>query len=197
MKGREGLACGGPDFEGAADALAVAGGQADGRLRVHLGQPCVQGGPAQLLGLLVDLGAHLRVGRGDVVQALQQRLEVQHGAAHQQRCFAACTNVAYQPGRVFGKFCRAVAVQRVQRVDQVVRHGGQFFAAGFGRANVHASVNQGRVDADDFCAALGLQGLGQGQCRCGFAAGRGAHDGDGVGAAHAAAVAMSTGRPWR
>jgi hypothetical protein len=33
----------------------------------------------------LDLRTHLRVGLGHGVQAFAQRLEVQHGAAHQQR----------------------------------------------------------------------------------------------------------------
>jgi hypothetical protein len=37
----------------------------------------------------------------------------------------------------------------IRDVDQVVRHLRQFGGAGFGRANVHAAVDQRRVHADD------------------------------------------------
>jgi hypothetical protein len=74
-----------PHLQGALDALAVAGRQALGGDRVHLGQQGVHGGPADVGGLGIQRGAHLRVGGRHLVQSLKQRLEVQHGAAHQQR----------------------------------------------------------------------------------------------------------------
>jgi len=43
----------------------------------------------------------------------------------------------------------AVTLQRIEDVDQVVRHLREFGRGGLGGADVHAAVNQRRVDADD------------------------------------------------
>ena len=104
-----------------------------------------------------------------VVQAFHKGLEVQHGATHQQRQFAARSDVCHQAPRIDGKFSRAVGVQRVADVDQMVRHRCQLFCRGFGCANVHAAVNQGGVDADD----LHRPTLCNRQCGCRFAGGGG------------------------
>jgi hypothetical protein len=66
----------------------------------------------------------------------------------------------------------AVSVQRIADVDQVMRHSGQFCRTGLGRANVHAAINQSRIDADDFYRMGVCKGLCNGECPCGFSAGR-------------------------
>ena len=135
----------------------------------------MHGRPADAGGLGVQPGAHLGVGGGHVVDAVEQRLEIQHGATHQQRDGAAGADLSDQALGVLHELGRAVRLQRVEDVDQVVGHGGPLLQAGFGGADVHAAVDQGRVHADDFTglAALGQDG-GQGQRAVGFTGSRGA-----------------------
>jgi hypothetical protein len=79
-----------PHLQRALDALAVAGrqpravtGSTCASSACSAGQPFLGGASAS------SCGAHRGVGRGHVVQAVEQRLEIQHGAAHQQRQAAA------------------------------------------------------------------------------------------------------------
>jgi hypothetical protein len=108
------------------------------------------------------------IGRGHGVQAVAQRLEVQHGAAHQQRQAATTTDLGGQSGGIGRETRCGVDLRRLDEIDQVVRYGGPFSGTGFGRADVHAAVDEGRVDADDLDRQLGGQGQGHG----GLAAGR-------------------------
>lgn len=110
----------------------------------------MQGRPAFVGGFGLQYSTQGRVGLGHVVQAVAQGLEIKHGAADQQGQLAACIDLGDQPPGIGHKLRRAIGLQRVADIDQVVRHGGQFGAAGFGRAYVHAAVDQGRIDADDF-----------------------------------------------
>ncbi len=169
-----------PHLQRTLDALAVTGCQAGSRGRVYQGQFGMQRGPALLGGLRFQLRAHVGVGGGHVVNAVEQRLEVQHGAAHQQRQRAARADLGHQPGGVLHKLGRAVGLQRVADVDEVVRHGGKLVGRGLGGADVHAAVDQGRIDADDLDrqTLLGQHG-GQGQGPSGFTRRRGARQGDG------------------
>ena len=77
------------------------------------------------------------------------------------------------------KLSGAVGLQGIENVDQVVRYGGLLVAGGFGGANVHAAIDQGRIHADDFTglAALG-QYSGQRQSSIGFAGCGGASNGN-------------------
>ena len=117
-----------------------------------------------------NFGANGGVGAGHVVQPVKQCLEVQHGAAHQQRQLAASVDVGDEPRSVSCKFSRAVGMQRVADIDQVVRHAGQLSRRRLGRADVHAPVHQRRIDADDFDLHHPGNGKGGGCfARCGGA----------------------------
>jgi len=180
VKARQRLARDMPHLQRTLNALAVAGGQARGRHWVHTRQLGMQGRPALLGRLGFDLGAHLGVGGGHVVNAIKQGLEVQHGAAHQQWQCAARADLGDEPGGVLHKLGGAVGLQRIADVDEVVRHGGALVGRGLGGANVHAPVHQGRVHADDLDRpALFAQHGGQRQCAGGLARRRGARQGDG------------------
>ena len=148
----------------------------------------MHGGPAQLGGLRVQHGAHVGVGCGHIVEPVHQRLEIQHGAAHQQRYGLAGADFIDQLLRVAHELGRAVGLQRIDDVDEVMRDGGQLCRRGLGRADVHAFVDQGRIHADDLGLLPALcQALGQCQrCRS-LARGSGAGNGDtgqGVGSSH-------------
>ena len=134
----------------------------------------MQGRPTQCCSLNVQLGANARVAGGHVVHALKKCLEVEHGAPHQQGQGATAADVGNQLARIAGEFGGAVSLQWVADVDQVVWYLCQLFFGGFGGANVHAAVHQGRVHAHDFARPA------RGQCqsrRC-FAAGGRAGNGN-------------------
>jgi hypothetical protein len=133
----------------ALDALRVAGVQAGGGVRVDPRQLGVQRRPALGLGLGVDLRTQHRFASGEFGEPVAQRLHIEQGAADEQRQPAACGNLRGQALGVAHEGRRRVALQRVVRVDQVMRHGGPLGRRGFGRADVHAAVDQRRVDADD------------------------------------------------
>ena len=119
----------------------------------------MQGRPALGQRLGGNVGANLRIGAGHGVHALGQRFEIQHSAANEHRELAARADGAYQCVGIAGKVGCVVSLQWVADIDQVVRHYCQFLGAGFGRANVHAAIHQGRVHADDFA----VKGLRNGQ----------------------------------
>ena len=177
QQGRHGLAGQGDDFQRAADALRVLRRQARGRDGVLLRQTRMHGGPADGGRIHFQLGAQGRIGAGQVVEAIGQALEVQHGAADQQRQLAACGDLAHQAQRIVAELRHGIRIERVDDVDQMMRYLGQFFLRRLGRANIHAPVNEGGIDGND----LGRDGLRDGQRTGRLAAGRGAHDGDGQG----------------
>ncbi len=150
MEVRQGQAAGAVDLQRTLDALAVCGCQAGGGHRIHLRQFGVHRRPAFLLRLGFDGGAQDGLRRWHGVYAVEQGFDIQHGPAHQQRQAIAPGDLADQGLRVLHKFGGAVGLQRIADVDQVVRHRGQFGGARFGGANVHATVDQRRVHADDF-----------------------------------------------
>ena len=83
------------------------------------------------------------IGGGHFIQALDQGLEVQQGATHQQRQAAARIDLADQAPGILREARCAVALGGVEDVDEVV---GNLFALarrGLGRADVQASVDQG------------------------------------------------------
>lgn len=163
-----------PDLERACDALAVARRQASCGDRVDFGQLGMQGRPADLGRLTGNVFAHLGVRRRHVVQTVDQGLEIQHGAAHQQRLPAPLSDLLNQDQRIASKLRGAVGLAWVADINQVVGHGRQFVGCGLGRAHIHAPVDQGRIHADDFHRPA----LSQGQGGCGFPRGGRAGEGD-------------------
>lgn len=134
-------------------------------------------------------GAHRRIGLGHVRQPAQQGVEVQAGAAGQDRDAPARGDLFHRPARVGGELGGRIGLPRLAHVDQMVRRRHLFGRAGLGRADVQAAVDQGRVDADD----LRVQALRPIQRERGLARGGRAHQGDGerarvVGGGHAGAA---------
>ena len=161
------------------DALAVVGGQACGGERVNLRQLGMQRGPTCGLATGFKAGTHGGVGTRQIVNAVQQCLEVQHGATHEQRRSTPRLDFTHKAFRIGHKLGGAVSLQRVTDIDQVVRHQGKLLRSGLGGADVHAPVHQGGIDADEFSPpALQSPVRGQGHRQRGFAAGGGACDAD-------------------
>ena len=131
-------------------------------------------------------------------EAVDDGLDVQAGAAHEQRPMAARFDRADRfPREVLGPHDRPVLV-RVGHVDQMVRHGRALGERRLGGSDVHRAVHLHRVERDD----LDVTGRGRECERERRLAGRGrtdqgempAHAGDAVtgirirrrrGAAHA------------
>ncbi|MCY1515204.1 hypothetical protein D9M68_497800 [compost metagenome] len=162
MEARQRLAAAFPHLERALDALAVLRCEPRGGDGVDLRQPRMHGRPAERGGFGVQARAHGGVGRGHGVDAVEQRLEVQHGAAHEQRQRAARADGVDEPRGVGDEGGGAVAVARIEDVDQVVRHRGLLGGGGLGGADVHAAVDQRRVDADDLDRLQPGHGQGDG-----------------------------------
>ena len=176
MPVRQGLAGLVPDFQRAADALAVVGGEALRGGGIDLAQASVERRPAVAQRFLFDLGADGGIGGRHVVQALEQGLEVEHGAADQQGQVATRLDRLHGGAGVLHEACCAVALQGIDQVDQVVRGYGQFFRRRLGGADVHLAVDQGGIDTDDFHRQLPVLVcvLGQRQRCGGLATGGGA-----------------------
>ena len=75
------------------------------------------------------------------------RSAVHHGAAG--RHAAARADLVDQAQRVGAEFGRRVRLRGVQDVQQMLRHARLLGGRGFGGADVHASVDRGRIDVDD------------------------------------------------
>jgi hypothetical protein len=89
--------------------------------RVDAHQFIVQSLPAKASRLFLDAGPNDGVGGRQRREPLQQRLEIEHGAAHQQRNAAAVGNLFHLPQRILAKIGRRIAHGGVQDVDQPVR----------------------------------------------------------------------------
>ena len=173
VPGRQGLAGEPPDFERALDALRVGRRQARGGGRVDAGKLGMQRRPAARGGLGIDARAHPGIGLGHGVQAFAQGLEVQHRAADQQGQVSALRDLVDEPPRVGHEARRGIGLRRIEDVDQVVRHLGALGSAGLGGADVHAAVDEGRIDADDLHRPLARHGARKGHRHRRLAAGRG------------------------
>ena len=173
VKRRHGLPRCAVNLQRTRDSLRVSGGQSRCRHGVYRRQLCVQRRPAQGLCFSCNGGADGGVGARHVVQAVKQGLEVKHGAPDQQRQSAPGMNLMDELTCIRHELGRAVGLQRVADIDQVVRHTGQLCRRGFGGANVHAPVHQGGVNADDLHADLRRYGKGGGCLARGGGSGQG------------------------
>ena len=138
------------DLERALDALRVVAARGAPRVAgsTAASSACSAGQPARAARASI-VGAHRGVGFGQRVEAVEQRLEVEHRAADEQRHRAARADRRDRRARVGDEARRRVALGRIDDVDQVVRHRGALGRARLGGADVHAAVDQRRVDADD------------------------------------------------
>ena len=139
-----------PHLQGTADALGIAGRKARGRRGVDACKLRMQGWPAQGVRLRFDGRANRRIGLGQIIQPFEQGFEIQQGAAHQHGQLATLADGRHQVLCIARKVGGVVGLCRVANVQQVVRHGGALLRAGFRGANVHITVDQGGIHADDF-----------------------------------------------
>ncbi|MNZ73634.1 hypothetical protein D3C78_920520 [compost metagenome] len=160
------------DLQRTDQALRVVGVDACGRLRVHFGELAVQLGQTQRLRPGLEFGTHRSVSRRHVRQAIDQCLVVEHGATDQQRDFAARGDFGHGLKGIGAKLRSRVALGRVANIDKTMWMGSQYLLGGLGAADVHAAVDEGRVDADQ----LAGQDLGQLDGKVGLAGRRRAHE---------------------
>jgi hypothetical protein len=162
------------NLQRAADPLGIVRRQPGRRQRIHPCQFGVQGRPAAFSGLgLYSLAQH-RIGFRQIVQAIQQRAEIKHGAADQQGHPAACGDFGHQTPRIVTECRSRVGFRGIANVQQMMRREGKRFGIRFGRADIHATVDQRRIDTDDFQRKM----LDQMDCERGLARGGGSHQKD-------------------
>ena len=104
-------------------------------------------------------------------------MKVKQGAADQKRNAPTLVNRLHLAQRIGAEFSRGIGLGGVPDINQPVRCPLEFLGAGFGRADVHAPVDLGRIHADDF----DRQHIMQRQRQRGLAGSRGAHEADGNG----------------
>ena len=153
------------DFNCTVDALRIGGLQTLCRDGVKLCQLRVQIRPAMRFGLRVNLGANRRVGFGQFSEWFKQCLDIQHRPTDQYGQIAPRVNLVYQARGIGGKLRRAVRFGWLNDVNQMVRAKCAFSQCRFCCADVHATIHQSRIHADDFNWAR----LCECQSQCGFA----------------------------
>ena len=82
----------------------------------------VQRRPSEPRGTRVDSGSQLRIGGGQRGQASDQRIEVEHRAAHQHGQRTTTPNRVDGSERIGDKITRAVALVGFTQIEQVVRN---------------------------------------------------------------------------
>ena len=127
---------------------------------------------AVLRDLGIQFGAQCGIGLRQRTQAFAQCLEVQHGAADQQRNLAARGDVGHQAQCIVAEGGGGIGLGRGDDVDQVVRCAGEGGGIRLGGADVHVAEHQRGIDADE----LHRQALHQFHGDAGLAAGGGAHE---------------------
>ena len=174
MQGGQGFSGQFDDFQCALDSLGVVRFEPLCGFRVQFGQSGMQGWPSGLCGFFIQSGTDGRVGFGEVVQSFCQRVEIQHGAADEQRQFSALYDALNEREGVFAKLCCRIGIGRVNDVDEVVRNGGLFFAGWFCGADVHVTIDEGGINGDDFAWDM----AGDFERGGGFSGSCRSHDGD-------------------
>ena len=153
------------NLQRAEQALRVIGMNPRGRLRIDSTQLLMQHLPALASRLGLQLRAQGGVGCRHISQTFQQCLEIQHGAAHQQRNTTTRRGCRHGLQGVGTKLCRRIGLRRVANIDQLMRVLRQHGLARFGRTDVHVAIDQGRIDANQLARQGASQGQGQGQQR--------------------------------
>ena len=167
----------GMNFERPLDALRIAWLKTRRGLRIDGCQSCVHRRPAEPRRLVIQRCTHGRVGGGQVIKAGCECARIEHRAAHQQRQSTSAANLADQLPRIAHEAGSGIGLARIDQIDQVMRHGSQLGRGRFGSADVHAAIDQRRVDADDF----DLEALGQPHGDCALSRGGRAEQHDRVG----------------
>jgi len=87
----------------------------------------------------------------------------------------AARDFRHRRQRVGAEFRRRIALRGVKNIHQAMRISGQHLTGRLGGTDVHAAIDQRRVDTDQ----LAGQHARQLQCKIGLAGGGGAHQKDG------------------
>ena len=159
----------------ALDALRIGWVDADRSDGIHDRKLGMHRGPAAFKGFRRKLCARRRIRLGHRRQALQQRAEIQAGAAGEDRQISARDDVVDRCARVLGELGGRIRLPRFAHIDQMVRNGCKFFSRGLGRTDIEPAIHQRRIDADDFTA----EALRPVQRECGLARCGRTHQGDG------------------
>jgi hypothetical protein len=151
-------------LEGPHDAPAVPGLDAVRGGRIGDRQPAVEGADAGGRGrLLLEAGPHLRPLAGER-EPVDHGLEVQAGAAHEQRPPSPRLDAGQRPGGGGREAGDGEVLVGVGEVEEVDGHLGPLGRGRLGRADVHPPVDAHGVDGDelDVAEAAGdLQGDGR------------------------------------
>jgi hypothetical protein len=116
---------------------------------IHRAQLGVQGRPAAARRVGVELGADARIGLRQRIEAGDQRAVVEHRAAHEQGYFLSLKNLHHFLDGILAPPARRIAPIGIDDVDQVVRHLRAQLGARLRGADVHAAVDQRRVERHD------------------------------------------------
>ena len=91
---------------------------------------------------------HIR--RRQFIHAFPQSLRVEHRTAHDKREPPARRNFGHEPQGICPKVCGRITLVDVPDINQMMRTNREFFLRGFGGADVHTAVNEGRIDRNNF-----------------------------------------------
>ena len=150
------MAGGGQHFQGAHDALAVVGMDAGRVGGIFGGQFGMEGGRAFCGQAGREGGGDGRVDGRDLGDAVQQGLEIQAGAAHQQGHMAPGQHGPCRGHGLAGPAPGADLPFRGQKAVQVMRAAGPLRGRGLGRDEGEIAVDLAGVGVDD----LAVQGFG-------------------------------------
>ena len=81
---------------------------------------------------------------------MTEAMKIEHGAAGEDRDMAAIPDSDHQGLCVFVKLAGGIGCKGIEDVNQVMRDAATLIVTGFCGANVHAAIDQGGVDTDDF-----------------------------------------------
>ena len=124
--------------------------------------------------LRAELGAQWLVALRGGEQTIQQRAQIQAGAATYDRQAAALRDAGDGFAGQAAVVARGAGLVRIGDVDEVVRHALALVQRGLGGADLHAAIDGDGVATDDLAGEL----LCQRQRECGLAAGRRTGDDD-------------------
>ncbi len=133
--------------------------------------------PTVRLRFRVDCVAYCLIRTRQTGDAPRKGTEIHHRAPDEQRYYTARgKDLVHFPVGIAHELARRVALFRIEEVDQAMRRALERRCIRFGRANVHAAINERRIDADDVAG----KSLAKPNCEVGLARRRGAHQQNGL-----------------
>ena len=108
----------------------------------------MHGLPAQIGGQPLDFATNLRISVRHISQSVPKHLEIEHGAAYQQRRLTCIHCFLHDPDGIVAKISGRVGLGRIHDIHQlmrVLREGRGVRLAG---ADVHAPVDLCRIHVD-------------------------------------------------